>query len=549
MIFGSTQRAQREYDMEAWPHQIQGVADVLAAFKAGGRRVCLTSPTGGGKTYMMENIARAYLDYDMKVVLYSHRKMLIEQVSKAMEQAGLDHGIRAAMHADNRHKNFQISSLATESARSSEAIFRRARKQGATREEAQLQAQIQAQRWEIHDADLVLVDEAHLHKSGFAKEILAKHHAKGACIAGITATPLGLAEIYDQLVIAGTVSELRQCGALLPCRIFGPDEPDMSKFKGLAAGKNLSEDKIAAIIGRGQILFGRVWEHWKRLNPDARPTILFASGVEESIWFAEEFTRRGVRWAHIDGQDVWVDGRLHRSNAGKRAEVLEDSKFGRIKGISNRYIFREGIDAPWLYHGVLATVIGSMQSYLQCVGRLLRAYPSMDEVILQDHGGHWWRHGSPNADRQWDLRYTNNIIASMRRERLTANPAEQPWRCRKCAAIMVGTVCRSCGWVLDPAKRSRPVVQTDGTLCELEGLIWRPQKTYAQPDAASKWKNMYFRARNSHMTFQQARNFFASLNYWRYPSRSLPFMPVDDFDLFRKVRDVETSRLIDSRFQ
>lgn len=112
---------------------------------------------------------------------------------------------------------------------------------------------------------------------------------------------------------------------------------------------------------------------------------------------------------------------------------------------------------------------------------------------------------------------------------------------------MQGTKCAYCGWVFDPTKRSRPVAQSDGTLRELEGHIFKPRKTYTAPDAADLWKRMYFRARNSQMTFAQAIAFFASMNYWRYPSRSLPFMPHDDFDLFRKVRDVEPARLIDSR--
>jgi hypothetical protein len=30
------------------------------------------------------------------------------------------------------------------------------------------------------------------------------------------------------------------------------------------------------------VVFGDVFQHWKRLNPDGKPTLLFAPGVAES---------------------------------------------------------------------------------------------------------------------------------------------------------------------------------------------------------------------------------------------------------------------------
>ena len=59
-------------------------------------------------------------------------------------------------------------------------------------------------------------------------------------------------------------------------------------------------------------MFGRVLDHWRKLNPDGRPTILFAPGVAESIWFVDEFARNGIRAAHIDGEDTYLDGETVR---------------------------------------------------------------------------------------------------------------------------------------------------------------------------------------------------------------------------------------------
>lgn len=496
---------------------------------------------------MAEDLARMYLEWDLKVVLYSSRRPLIEQICRYLDEVGIEHGVRAAGYQDKRWLNFQVSSLATERARTPEAVFKRARKAGKTREEAAVEARIQAQSWKLHEADLVLVDEAHLYKVGHARKTLEEHDKQGAYRCGITATPIGLGEMYDTLVVAGTNSSLRKAGVLLPIHVYGPDEPDLQGLRGLLSGQDLSEEKINDLIGRGEILFGRVWDNWKALNPDARPTILFASGVEESMYFAEEFWKRGVPAAHIDGDWIIINNVKSRATPDARRDLLEDSKYGRIKIICNRYVYREGLDATWIYHEILATVIGSPSSFLQTVGRLPRACPAYDHKILQDHGGHWWRHKSPNADRNWDLRYTNSSLIQMHVERMRSGLDEEPRRCPKCSAIMTGTHCVRCGYVFDGSKRSRAVIQSDGKLKMLEGPIFKQRKIDMSASAGDRWKQMYFRARNSRMTFHQAINFFASMNNWRWPSRSLPLMPVDDFDLFRRVRDVEMSRLIDSR--
>src|SRR5262249_13670995 len=161
-------------------------------------------------------------------------------------------------------------------------------------------------------------------------------------------------------IVAGTNSELRQCGALVPCQHFGPDEPDLRKFKKLQAGRDLSEaDNVAAIMRPG--IFGRVWDSFEKINPAHKPSILFAPGVKESVWCAEQFVSRGVSAAHIDGENVWVDGKWYRSSREARGDILAASREGRIVVLCNRFVLREGVNATWLAHGIFATVFGSLQ--------------------------------------------------------------------------------------------------------------------------------------------------------------------------------------------
>jgi len=202
--------------MSDWPHQIRGVEGVEAALQEH-RRVCLTSPTGMGKTLMMCRLIERWTDQGHKVALYTNRKMLVGQISAFLDKHGIDHGRRAAGWDNEEGKVFpvQICSIQTEDAR----VLKR-------------------KKMMLHDAGRVLVDEAHLIKGDVARKVLDFHRQEGASIVGVTATPLGIGDLYDHLVIAGTVSEGRGCGALVMAEHHGPDEPDLRHIGKVTVGED-----------------------------------------------------------------------------------------------------------------------------------------------------------------------------------------------------------------------------------------------------------------------------------------------------------------------
>jgi superfamily II DNA or RNA helicase len=506
----------------AWPHQLRGVQETLQAMASGVRRLLVTSPTGGGKTRMMQMLIRHWRIQGFKVALYTNRRMLLEQTSRVLAHDDIEHGIRAAGWQTDHGQEVQVCSIQTEGSRS-----RRAAEGGAE--------------WVLHEAERLLIDEAHLQKEQTARGILARHIDSGASYVGFTATPLDLGDLYDRLVIAGTNSKLRACGALVSAHHYGPDEPDLRHIKKVPLGEELTEDqqrKVMMVPG----IFGRVYDWWKKLNPDGLPTILFAPGVKESVWFCQQFEKEGVRAAHIDGQEVYVEGQIERTSREIRDQVLRDSRLGRIQIICNRFVLREGIDAPWLAHGILATVIGSLQSYLQAGGRLLRAYPDLAHVAIQDHGGNWWRHGSLNEDREWRLEYTSRLVAGLREDQLREKHQKEPVRCPNCARILIGLQC-SCGFKIESTARSRPVIQKDGSLRAMVGDIFQPRRISKKLDAATIWEKCYYRCRNSGKTFKQAEALYAKENNWDWPSHDLPLMPMHEDDWYRRVVDVPKERL------
>lgn len=519
--------------MNLWPHQSRAISSVYDALDAGTRRICLQSPTGGGKTLCVQVIAQAVLERGCQVALYSNRRFLIDQLSERLTEAGLYHGIRAAGEDEDPDCRLQICSMATEVSRVSKRGWR-----------------------DIHagsPGDLAIIDEGHLHTGPEACKIRQRHIDGGAATLDVTATPFDLADVCDLLIQAGTMSELRECGALVPAHHFGPDEPDFAAWKKqkaayarmqarLNSGEGLSERDASAVIMVPGI-FGRVWEWFNRLNPDRGPTILFGPDVKGSLWFAEQFAAKGIKAAHIDGQDVWIDGELHRTSPDLRREVLRLSEAGEITVICNRYVMREGIDCPWLRHGIFATVFG-LQSYIQSGGRLLRKAPGKDSVTIQDHGGNWWRHGSLNVDRVWQLELTQAMASGLRADRIRQRKEREPIRCPECGEIVSRDRC-VCGYDFRGKKISRPVVSTDGQLRELTGNIFKPRAVMKSEAGPELWRKMYWRSRTKKgaRTFAAAFALFAYENQWQWPSREWPFMPLEDLDVFRLVADVPMERL------
>lgn len=452
--------------MNPWPHQDRAHNECRRLYAGGAKRWCLVAPCGAGKSLMMRRLAAAS-EKGLNVFIYTHRILLTAQTIAAFEAAGLEFGVIGAGFTSraNPQAKIQICSLDTVGSR--------------------------MDKWN-HDmpiANIVIIDEAHQQTAATAQKVFGRHAEQGARIIGFTATPVGLGPMnYEKLVIAGTYSEMLECKAHLPIVCYGPDRPDTSQLKAMKGGDFSSEDDRR--INRVPTIIGRVYDYWQKLNPCGLPAIGFAPGVAESKWFVEEFRARGVACAHIDAERVLMtvkgaNGVLqtheYTTDEDSRKAVLEGSRTGEFKIVWNRFVLREAIDMPWLYHAISATSMGAVSTYLQSIGRVQRYWPEYQNVILQDHGGNIDRHGTPDIDRQWELGCTNNSVHKAEikeRERKKGDEAE-PICCPKCCAYRTaGQECHNCGYM--HSRSVRMVRQLDGELVKKVGreVKYKAAKTF-----------------------------------------------------------------------
>lgn len=500
--------------------QERGVTELLNAISSGEQRIVFTSPTGTGKSLMMGYAISQLSLAGKRVKLRTNRNLLLDQLYENMTGFGLDVGVVASGRPElaRSYKKIQLVMTQTE--------LSRRKKRGPD--------------WEI-PPDIVFVDEAHNQWGGNTGELIANDIGRGAQYVSVTATPVGCPKDFGTLLIeAGKNSEFRRLGLLLPAMVYAPDEPEKAaQMRRTKTGEYIEGDVVKAIMT--PTVYGRLIEQYGITNPDRLPSILFAPGVKESIWIAEKFYEAGIRSAHIDGENVWIDGKTHRKTQDLVDSIKWDSSRGSIRIVCNRFVLREGLDWTHLYHCVLATCFGSVQSYLQSVGRVLRAHDGLDHVILQDHGGNYMRHGSPNADREWVLGQTAWEISANREQQIREKKEKEPIVCPVCRAVRLsGPACVTCGHTHEV--KGRYVVQLDGNLKFVRGDYYKERKVQARPEAEKHWDAVWYACKKSGKTARQAYGwFYKKHGYW--PPKTLPNMPKNDADWFRPISSISQKDL------
>lgn len=463
-----------------WPWQAKGVADTLKLLQEGAKSICVTSPTGMGKGRQIEEITRTTIDqFGGRVGLFTNRRLLTVQTGDRMEAAGIKFGYASADQGVNTQMPLTVCSVQTITSRVKREVMN------------------------LPHFDALLVDEAH---SGSFKKMLKlyRDHYPDVATIGYTATPVGLKDWYSHLVIAGTKSEGRQYGALVPCRVYAPSEPDMKGVKMTSEGEYVQGDMTKRVMQC--TVFADVFETWERTGGRERATMLFGPGLPECRWFAEEFRKRGITAEVIDGE----------TSQEERDRIREGSRTGAVRVVCSFGVLREGADWPWVSHGILIQVCGAYGTFTQIVGRILRAFTPDDgagdywaaktDAVLQDHAGAWWRHGSPNDDWDWKLDDTNKSIAEHKKKPKPPGPdgeeQDQGICCPQCQFIrQIGPECPACGY--RHSKRIRMVRTEAGQLVQMT-VPRETRKENTQSPEQKKWTECLFRCAATGRTFAQA---------------------------------------------
>jgi len=504
-----------------WPPQRRGIEQTIGLLEDG-VDVCLYAPTGGGKTEVAKQLAGYALARRRRLAFMVNRRLLIPQTVDKFRADSLPVAVRAAGYDDEFDASapIQISSADTERSRVYERKI-----------------------WEPLETDILVVDEAHLQRTGTMDRLAADHRRHGGRVVLLTATPIGLHTRADRLVISGRLQEYRDCGALVPAVVKSIEQPDLRKVKRNKTGEFIIDGRKRMIYT--QTIVGNVIERWKRYADDGI-TFAYWPGVPESVWGTEQFLRAGIPWAHVDATNAIVDGKRANLTRFLWQEIHQRLLDGTIKGVSSRFKLREGVDIPEMSCCILATPIGSLASYIQTVGRVLRrSNVTPDKVLVIDHGGNYLRHGSPNHDRAWQDWWAmpEKAVSSMHLDRIRNREAPEPIRCPKCEGERIGGFrCPHCGF--EHKKSQREVVMEDGRMVTRDGDIVQRKRIRRKPDTETLWRKLVFGCHryNKDRTFLQLEAWFNHEHHY-YPPRNIPLMPKRPEDFCRRVNMIPLDQL------
>ena len=370
---------------------------------------------------MFSAITQAAAANARTVGIFAHRTELIAQISRALRQFDVPHGIIAAGTRMAPGQRVYVCSAQTYARRIGKAPT----------------------------FDLGIVDEAHhcTEDNTWGECIAASPNARWL---GVTATPerldgKGLGKVFDAMVLGPTPRELTEAGALCKARVFAPSTIDTSKIR-IVAG-DFSVGALAEAADKPSIT-GDAVSHYARLVKGA-PSIAFCVSVAHARHVAEQFRAAGYVSASVDG----------RMTREARAEVMDDFAAGRINVLTSCALVSEGLDVPGVHGAILLRPTQSVALYLQQVGRALRPCDGKDSAVILDHAGNTQRHGMPDADRAWSL------DGSSKSKRAASDTIKQ---CPSCyAAYALGpSACPECGYV-PVSVEPEPLQVVDGELVEV----------------------------------------------------------------------------------
>lgn len=419
-------------------YQEKGLNDLRAKVREGYSSAVLVAPTGAGKTTLAAAVIDGAQRLGRRIIFLAHRKELIDQCSKRLDEHGIDHGI---IKAGNKRRN----SLAVQVASIMTLVNRVQPKPKEGEQTAFLKP--------TYDADIFIIDECHRATASTYKKVLDMF--PNSFRLGLTATPFrtdgrGLGDLFATIVQVSSPAELTRLGFLVPARVFStPMLPDFDAMKHKAG--EFDSKEVEQAMDKATLI-GDIYAHWKKHAAD-RTTVIFASSRRHASHILETFAAAGEKIAYVDGE-------TEESERDAALGMLAD---GRLQLIVNVGILTEGWDCPIVSCVVLARPTESCGLYLQMAGRALRPAPGKRDCIVLDHGGNTLRHGFVTDEREFDLA-GNRKGAPSTLDSITT--------CQSCFAVYSNEdACPACGFVNEKktaaAGGREDVKQVDGELQEI----------------------------------------------------------------------------------
>jgi len=335
--------------MKLRDYQTECIDTMHKHFKSSNRQL-IQMPTGAGKTI-------TFLKY---ISLYCKRSIIIVPTRELLEQ--VEESSWNFMHKSEVFaKHNSIINL-----KNHNIIIA-----------ASLNSQPTVNKLLTHNAELIIIDEAHRAQSATYRNFIEKYADRNpnVKICGFTATPerldkQPLLELFEKLTFSRTIYDLVKAGHLC----------DMGSYR-IKTGHRFNDRRItsgdfAPIAikelnneSRNNIIYNTYKE-----SCIGKKTLVFCVNVEHAQCLAILFQKQGVKAEAIYGN----------MPLSKRKKIIKDFRSGEINVLLNCQLLTEGFDEPSIETIIIARPTKSKSLYCQMIGRGLRNYPGKKLCYLYE---------------------------------------------------------------------------------------------------------------------------------------------------------------------
>ncbi len=341
---------------ELRPYQREAIDAVVAARRAGTKRMVVCLPTGAGKTVIFSHLARLARK---QVLVLAHREELLGQAKDKLERA-LD-GTRVVALERGAERAAGDAKVLVASLRS-------------------LHEQRLAHVLDGRDFGLVIYDECH-HAAAddnlrILRQLGAFERSWEGTLLGFTATTArgdgkGLDQVFERIVYTRTLPELIDDGYLSPLKGFRINtDADLTRIT--SGGADFADDDLAEVVDieeRNALVARSIQE----LARDRR-TIAFCVTVNHARNLSRALNAVGVPAGVVHGAMPSAD----------RAKALAEFRSGRIQVIANVAVLTEGFDDPGVSCVAMVRPTRSEGLYAQCIGRGTRLADGKQDCLILD---------------------------------------------------------------------------------------------------------------------------------------------------------------------
>ena len=305
--------------------------------------VCGVLPCRSGKSWIMKKIVESACLKGSKVLILAHRRLLLSQHSKIIQNARLESVFTEVNHLGEHGK-----------------------------------------------VDLIIIDEAHISGAESYKKVCEFYNCKRilftATAKRLDNKPLSLAEIIingisgDELIERGYVSKYE---------LYAP-KLDINLKKVEMSGSDFNNEQLGEVMLDRKI-YGDIIKYYHKLA-EGKQSIAYCTNIKHSLSIRDLFNDNGIPAVHMDAS----------TPEKEREKIMSDFKEGKYKILCNCNLISEGITVPECECCLILRPTQSETLYIQQACRCLTPREGKTAIII-DFVGNCYAHGTPTEKREYTL--------------------------------------------------------------------------------------------------------------------------------------------------